>query len=334
ICAASAAELVAPIIAHLNANATPWLLIHDSNEPIVAAAEIEHPLIRRAMSRAGDDPAADWRAAFSNLETEAAAAGLQVEPVAIDLMPALDPAVSLAALPAKTTVTQLRRARETEDAVREDELFVEPEMLGPAFTRESSLSGRKPAWTAGKIKIDGAMRGSWTHALLANVALDPPPTPDILRATMSDLIARNLIDTAGIEQDRVLNAIDFDALEWFFSTELGRDMCARAGAVNRELPFSARRPIFDLDPAAGSEHPTESFLLQGVIDAVIDGGDRATLIDYKTEYIADDRALAKQIEKHRLQIETYANCLKSIWNLREVKTALIFLHLRRVIWME
>ncbi len=329
--AASAAELLAPIIAHVNAAGPAWLLVHEADAPAADAPEIERPTLRRALARTGETPAGDWAAAIDELKQEA---GGEVAPVEVKLMPPCDPAGALATLPAKTTVTQLRRTRrEDRDAAREAELFTEVEMLGPAFTREATLSDRKPAWTAGRIKIDGAMRGSWTHALLAHVALDPVPTAASLRAAARDLIARGLIDAEGFDEQEVLGEIDFDAIEWFFASELGGGMCARPGAVSRELPFSARRPIYDLDPVAGAEHAAESFLLQGVIDAVIDEGDRATIVDYKTEYVANEYALAEQVERHRLQIETYAKCLQSIWGIKEVRAALVFLNPRRTVWI-
>ncbi len=70
-----------------------------------------------------------------------------------------------------------------------------------------------------------------------------------------------------------------------------------------------------------------------MIDAVIDEGDRATIVDYKTEYVANEYALAEQVERHRLQIETYAKCLQSIWGIKEVRAALVFLNPRRTVWI-
>ncbi|MEN6626074.1 MAG: UvrD-helicase domain-containing protein [Candidatus Sumerlaeia bacterium] len=328
--AACSASLVAPIVS-MN-RAEPWLLVHDAAGPIAAAGEVERPILKQALSRTAEPPDRAWRDAIAELRAEAGAAAGPA--VSIELMPPVDPAAALGSLPAKTTVTQLRRVRDERKLHLEDELFTEPEMLGPAFTRESTIADRRPAWLAGEIKIDAAARGSWTHALLAHVPLDPAPEVEILKTTMRGLVEQGLIETGPHPIEAVLDSVDFNALAWFFATDLGRYMLERRGAVSRELPFSARRPIFDLDPAAAAGHPAELFLLQGVIDAVIDDGDGATLIDYKTDFIKDEQALNERIERHRLQVEMYSKCLKSIWNLKTIKTALVFLNARRVIWIE
>ncbi len=106
------------------------------------------------------------------------------------------------------------------------------------------------------------------------------------------------------------------------------------GLVSRELPFTARKAIHDLSPEAGRLFPAEGLLMQGMIDCVVDEGDRALLIDYKTDYVAGEEDLELLTERYRVQIDLYRRALGGIWRLREVRAALVFLAARRVVWLK
>jgi ATP-dependent helicase/nuclease subunit A len=104
--------------------------------------------------------------------------------------------------------------------------------------------------------------------------------------------------------------------------------------VLRELPFTARKYLHDFDPAAAAAWPTETILLQGIIDLVIDEGASATVIDYKTDRITGARRLRERTEVHRLQIEQYARSLQAIWQLERVRAALAFVDARELVWID
>ncbi len=330
------ADLIGPILqwhASGGSTGTPpsWLLMHEGDPPLAAAAPAERPTLAKALARTGEDPAADWRLAIEELS------GGEEPPAArpIRLLPPLDPLAELTTIPAKTTVTQLRRARVEEErleSLREEERFIEAEMLRSTFERAATL--RRPEWlAAGPRQVDAALRGSWTHALLARVPLTPTPDAERLRAAALELAEQGLIELGPHEPAALLAALDFESLAWFFTTEPGRRMCARPGAVSRELPFSARRPVFELAPRAGTRFPEESFLLQGTVDVIIDEGDSALVLDYKTDRPRDEAELRARAEAHRLQVTLYARCLQSIWKLGSVRAGLVFLHPRRIGWV-
>jgi ATP-dependent exoDNAse (exonuclease V) beta subunit len=92
-----------------------------------------------------------------------------------------------------------------------------------------------------------------------------------------------------------------------------------------------RRPIHDFDPRAAAVSPTESVIVQGVIDLVIDQGEAATVIDYKTDRARDSQTVARLVEAYRFQIRQYGRALKTIWRLSDVRCALVFLDARRIV---
>ncbi len=326
--APSALDLLAPIIeAWRRETAGPpaWLVVHEGGAlPAPGGAE-KFPLLRRALARLGEDPAADWRAAMS--EVAIAADGAAPATAAdLRLIPPPAPGHAPSTVVAKTTVTALRRAHAAEPD-EETTRFEEAEMLAPVFIHAGGLAARRPHWSGEAPGApDAALAGTWTHALMAHADLAGALDAADLRATVPALIARGLIDPAGHSAETVLAAIDIAGAVWFFETVPGLLMRARPGAVSRELPFTATRPLFDIAPDVALRHPGERFLLQGIIDAVIDDGDRAMIIDYKS-----GRPDGERLEAYRSQVALYAESLRAIWNLREVEGILAFLGARSLV---
>lgn len=177
-------------------------------------------------------------------------------------------------------------------------------------------------------------RGTLTHALLAHVDLSGSLDAPGLRAQAASLCERGLLGSPLESSGLILEALDFESIAWFFGTDLGRRMAAHPGQVSRELSFTARKSIRDFAPTAASTFPTESIIMQGVIDAIFDEGASALVIDYKTDRVRGRRHLEEITQAYRVQIEQYARALHSIWRLKTVQSALVFLHPRQIVWVE
>src|SRR6185295_7057067 len=100
--------------------------------------------------------------------------------------------------------------------------------------------------------------------------------------------------------------------------------------ISRELPFTTRKALSDFAPETAAAFPTEAVVLQGTIDAVIDDGEIATVIDYKTEQVRDEHDLGARVEAHDLQIEQYVHALRAIWPLKRAYGCLVFLNARHI----
>lgn len=338
--AGTPADLFGPIVEALAGQDTPptWLRVDEEPPPATDDTPVDRPLLARALVRAGDNPEADWRCAAEQLCGEA---GLAQPPEArhIRLLPTLDPAAPLTRLPLKTTVTALRLAANEQtaaaeaEAEREDDTFGEEEMLGAGYQRRATLEAVLPRWAApatGATRLTGAQRGTLTHELLARLPLSPTPTAAAIREHALALCARNA--TPDCDAEVLVAQLDLDAIEWFFATDLGRHMLAHPSQVLRELPFTARKSVADLNPEAGLAFPGEAVLLQGIIDAMIDEGDTVTIFDYKTDRTHPALTIEDLVERYRLQLELYGRAIKAIWQPQRVRMALVFLNARRIVW--
>jgi ATP-dependent helicase/nuclease subunit A len=314
-----------------------WLRVAEPVEVGAGAAEPDRALLERALMRTGPDPDADWSAAVEELR--AAGGDGPLTPETIRLLPSLDPAEALTRLPAKTTVTQLRRQsaampREDQaDAGREERQFVEEEMRRQPYRRKEGAAARAPVWTEeASGRLDGAQRGTLTHAVLAQVPLEPVPTLETLRRTALDVARRRgqILDPTGMDAKTVVAQLDFEAMAWFFTTDLGRRVCARPRTTHREYPFTQRKAVGDFSVEAGDAFPGESILLQGVIDLVIDEGESATIVDFKTDRVSGERTVERLAEEYRLQLELYGRAVRAIWRIRRLSGALVFLDARAI----
>ena len=355
--ARSPLELIAPLADRLaSGGEAPWLAsgakigaemdgASGGDEANADAAKPEPPKAVVAALTASDPEEARmaWADAVSALERSAAAGGERIG-AAPSLVPGFDPMERLTWLPVKASVTSLRReaADEAMDARREAARLMEAEMQPALVTRTDAVELRGPEWGAAETGpvaggLAAAERGALIHAVLAGVALEDGGKMDALRAT-ARRAAQALWPGRGWKDEAAWEALlsgglerDLEGVAWYFGTELGQAMTARPGAVSRELPFTWRRMLHDFDPEAGAAHPGETMLVQGIVDAVIDRGAAATVIDYKTDRLTSKADLEAAVARHRGQIVAYSRALRAIWQIREVEAALVFLDARRVV---
>lgn len=355
--AASPADLLGPIVEWLRTEggAEDWLHVNFDTEAATRQSSDVWTRVRQALQEAQTLPDHDPAAMLAEL-ARATRPDVQesLESLAtptLRFLPTVDPARALTTLPAKTTVTQLKRNQpparpvSEEEFLREEERFVEAEMKTPYFTRHGSLADRKPKWIQEDINspkdlreggvrlIRAARRGTLTHALLAHLDLEEKVDAASLRAQAAQLIAQGILGDPLEDSEQILNSLDFEALAWFFTTEPGRRMTGSPGRVSRELSFTAGKSLYDFAPEAYATFNTEKILVQGVIDAVIDEGATATVIDYKTDHVRGREHLEELTEHYRIQIEQYTHALEAIWKLKSVKSGLVFLDAREIVWL-
>ncbi len=111
--------------------------------------------------------------------------------------------------------------------------------------------------------------------------------------------------------------------------KLAVQMRAAADDLEREAEFSLRlRPdqLARIWPAAGELGPEEWLLVQGQIDALWREPDgRLALLDFKSDRVAGEEAIARRAETYRPQILLYREAARSIWGATEVDCWLYFL---------
>lgn len=190
----------------------------------------------------------------------------------------------------KTTVSAV--LRDEKRAAQEDEPLPDaPLMRLPRFMEEQQMTG--------------AQIGTAFHRMMRMLDLDA------LRATR-DLAAeidrqRAALLEKGVVSENELAAVHPRLLVRLFASPLGVRMLA-AGELHREWAFTYRRETED-----GAQ------LLQGVIDCCFIERGAWVLVDYKT-----DADAAGAIERHRPQLELYAQALAGITG-RPVRERVLYL---------
>ena len=220
----------------------------------------------------------------------------------------------------KTSVSELKRRWEFLAAEEE-----ESSASAPSALRLSKPLLQRPAFLEER-EMTPAERGTLYHLAMQHLPVGLEGDPAVIAAELSRLAARGILPI-----DR-LQALEPEVLARFFRTDLAKRMAASAN-VWREVPFSYGLPAETLDPGMsmpktpedGTEAaPGETVLVQGVIDCVFAEDDGLVLLDYKTDAVRSETALAGIRDRYALQIDVYARALAEIWRT-PVKEAHLFL---------
>lgn len=173
---------------------------------------------------------------------------------------------------------------------------------GEALTRRLAVVGlpatprrrvAHPELTLPGLRRGGRQIGSWTHWLLANLPLVPPPCRDSLEAFLRKAVARGRLPEAAW-------AIDREAILAFFATELGRRILAEPEGVRREAPL-----LYFEKTGAGEA------LVAGTVDLLfLPRSGRPVVVDFKTDHVGR-QDVAERLTFYRPQLLTYGRGLEA-----------------------
>lgn len=123
----------------------------------------------------------------------------------------------------------------------------------------------------------------------------------------------------GIMDPESADSVDTDRVKAFFESSLGK-RCLSADRVLREYAFLDSIPVTEY-PGMENSGTEERMLIQGIADCILIEGDKAVLIDYKTDRVDDPEELKRrysgQLGLYRRSLEKrlglpVAEC--SIWS--------------------
>ncbi len=210
----------------------------------------------------------------------------------------------LANIPAKLSVTELKRRAEEDDL---------PQLAD--FTKREKFIYRRPAFMQTK-KLSGAEFGTLMHKVMQSLNLSGDLSAEGIAAQVEELARREIISAEHVK------AVKADKIAAFFASELGKRLIS-AREFYRELPFSrlidARR-FFNVD---------EKIFIQGIIDLLFkDAAGKWILLDYKTDRDSDDIA-----DRYRIQIELYSAAVEALLNITVAEKYLYLLNGGRLVRM-
>jgi ATP-dependent helicase/nuclease subunit A len=219
------------------------------------------------------------------------------------------PFVGATAVPAKTSISVLRH--HADDSASEAAV---PAVFLPWLERNKPGDASSP--------LDAVEKGIAHHTFLEWISIEKTATRGLLEEEATRL------ENAGVLTPAEHASLDWEALEDFWTSALGRRIAAQARHVQRELAFTAR---FTAEELAGVGidigHPLvpEDFIvIQGVADLVVLLPDEIWLLDYKTDALRKED-LDLRVRFHSPQLLTYARALENIYRRRVTEIWLCFL---------
>ena len=209
-------------------------------------------------------------------------------------------------IPAKLSVTELKRRAEEEDFLQSADFMPK--------TAEKFIY-RRPSFMQTK-KISGAEFGTLMHRVMQSLNLSGDLSRAGIVAQVEELARREIILPEHVALVRA------DKIAAFFASDIGQRLIA-AQEFYRELPFSRlidAQKFFKVD---------EKIFIQGIIDLLFkDAAGRWVLLDYKTDRDAPDIA-----ERYRVQIELYTQAVEALLKISVAEKYLYLLGGARLVKM-
>jgi len=197
----------------------------------------------------------------------------------------------------KISVTELKKYKEREKAEEVNDIF-ENELI------------EKPEFMYGNKGVNAAKRGTMVHNLMAYLEFDKIDNDDYIKEAMKDM---NLEDSL------------LEAIKQFFKSEIGKRLL-KSKEVYREksfmLPISTISIYPELKDKISSEHKT---LVQGVIDCMFIEDNQVIIIDYKTDYVLENKEYIKA-KQYQIQLDTYKTAVENILNKKVKEKIIYFFH--------
>ena len=193
-----------------------------------------------------------------------------------------------------------------------------PEKYIPKFARKD-----------GETAEGGTFHGTAFHRIMElwdyTISPDDDKQPSNIDCYITDAIVSDFADRMRElhRMDKAMtDAIRCKDVADFLNSSLGARMreAAGSGTLFREQPF-----------VVGIDADDETVLVQGIIDAYFVENGKITIVDYKTDRVADDEML---IGRYRAQLEYYGKALSQITNLPIDSLTIWSTHLGREINME
>lgn len=202
-------------------------------------------------------------------------------------------------LPAKVTATQLK-GRVLDEEIAENAAhvpYIRP-LSQPKFRRESH--GLLPA-----------EKGTATHLVLQYLDFSDPD----LSGQVASMCTRGLLT-----QEQAA-AVDMSGLKAVMESQVAADICAGRN-VRREYRFTLLMDARSYDPGACEE---DSILLQGVVDCCYETDEGLVVVDFKTDHVFTDEAVARRTESYRTQLVAYSLALEKVLEKKVVRRLLYFI---------
>lgn len=205
-------------------------------------------------------------------------------------------------LPAKLSVSEIKRYLTTEEEEEGKFLFPKPE------------AWKRPAFLQKKEGFSALELGLLYHRIFQHL--------DLLRPLGEEEIARQIANFVkiGLLEENEAGMLNPGLIAPFFSGEAGRIIFAPDSQIYREWPFTLTVPRADFS----LDNSSETVLVQGIIDLLIKTGEGFVLVDFKTDKITQGTA-EELATRYKEQLRYYTKAVETILATPVLSVYLYFL---------
>lgn len=196
--------------------------------------------------------------------------------------------IDLSKIEGKSSVSKIKQGKNI------DAEFKASRMKSPAFLKEETS------------KLTGAQKGTLIHLCMQHLSLKEDYTKEMIKDLIDSLLFKKKISSIEAEN------IDINKILNFTKSKLWQEV-RKAKLVEREKPFYISIPAEEIYGG----NIKEEMLVQGIIDLYyINEKDELILVDYKTDYVTDEKDL---VDKYIKQLELYKRALEEALNKKVSK---------------
>lgn len=209
---------------------------------------------------------------------------------------------NLARIPAKISVSELKKRQAQEDAYEKwQDRREDREEIVPAFIRREEKA------------LKGALRGTAYHRLMECMDYEKIKEEKDIPFFLEELYRLGKMDRPSIE------SVSIKDIWTFVSSDLGRrmKMAQEEKRLYLEQPFVLGMNANQVDEEWDE---SEEVLVQGIIDAYFYEGEEIVLVDYKTDRVSCAKELT---DRYRGQLDYYGRALEKLAG-KAVKERLIY----------
>ena len=163
------------------------------------------------------------------------------------------------------------------------------------------------------LALTAAQRGTAHHLFLQQVDLRSVITEATLREEAARLMG------AGVLTEIQAAALDFSALQMFWTSEVGATILSAKAEVRRELPFTARFGRGELRRQLAGQNDSEIanqgddwVVVQGMVDLAVIRPEEIWLLDFKTDQVTA-KSVGEKVKEYEPQLWLYSQGLQKIY---------------------
>lgn len=211
--------------------------------------------------------------------------------------------------PGKTSVTELKRRLEW----MEKEDFFDPTKQEKSL---NTVTKDRPRFLQEQSGLTPAEKGTQLHSFMQHLHFDQADTSEKLQSQITSLVEKGILPEKGITD------LPLDAIVSLIQSPLGRRICQ--GKVYRELPFSALIPAEKL--LSQWDGISDSVLIQGVVDLLLEEESGYLLLDYKSDHLPRSEDFE---ERYSYQLSLYREALQPLLKKPILETWIYSFHLKK-----